>query len=139
MPNPSQTPSRRGGRPSRRSQQLEALFALDERRQRGALSELELSEFTTARDALFAEAGASPVARQLHDPITLASILKADGAQLQPAEFAAVVAALMQSPEPLKLFTALKTIQRTHLTTSTPAAATGTTADTAAPTGEAQG
>lgn len=94
---------------------LHELFALDERRERGELSDAELAQFAEMRDNLFRDAGRTPMARELTEAIQLADILKADGASLGAEEYASVVVAFFQAGrDRIALFSAMKSIQRTH-------------------------
>lgn len=95
-------------------QRLDALFALDARRQRGELSEAELSEFNTSREALLATAGETPLAKQLHESLQLVEILKADGAALDTQQVASAATALLQAgANRVALFATMKALQRT--------------------------
>ncbi|HEY0819439.1 MAG TPA: hypothetical protein VGD46_11720 [Rhizobacter sp.] len=95
-------------------ERLDALFALDERRQRGELSDAELSEFNTSRDALLAAAGETPLAKALHESLQLVEVLKADGACLDTQQTASAATALLQAgAHRIALFAAMKALQRT--------------------------
>ncbi|WP_454727937.1 MULTISPECIES: hypothetical protein [Cupriavidus] len=93
---------------------IDTLLALDEQRQRGELTETELSEFNTSRDALFEAAGQSPLAKDLHECLQLVEILKADGAQLDAQQTALAATSLLQAgTHRIAHFAMMKSLQRT--------------------------
>lgn len=95
---------------------FEELVDLGHKEDSGELTDVEQARLGEIRNEIFGKYANAPLAKEMAEVYQLAEVILEDGAQLSAGEWTAIHMALYKAgKDRLTLFTALKSIQRTHL------------------------